>query len=268
MSCAKFHNLCHTASIFWINLLLRSRYRIQLTHFIIIPFCGIFIVWIFKTLQNKTFKPCRGLISTCPQSCDVFFELSKPFPEQRRKKRKKIRPSAELIPVQSGKEFWHISCMLLKYNWIEPPAKQAIVVKSLHRKTTGYKTCDPRRLSSGSRDSLNALLIILSIINMSFCTSDSAHTLQLSLTFTCEKLSDTKETETIALKLNQRFNHLLIGCCNDVKLHLTPWSSVGCSWEIWNHFDCKLFFFFWGKAIMEGTKSFFVIFLFSNKKQM
>lgn len=90
----------------------------------------------------------------------------------------------------------------LKYNWIEPPAKQAIVVKSLHDKTTGYKTCDPRRLSSGSRDSLNVLLIILSIINMSFCTSDSAHTLQLKLTFTCKKLSDMKEMETIALKLN------------------------------------------------------------------
>jgi len=91
--------------------------------------------------------------------------------------------------------------MLFKYNWIEPPAKEAIVVKILHHQTTGYKTCDTRHLSSGSQNSLNAFLIILSITNMSFCT-DSAHTLQLRLTFTCEKFSDMKEMETIALKLN------------------------------------------------------------------
>lgn len=110
--------------------------------------------------------------------------------------------------------------MLLKYKWIEPSSKRVIMVKSLHDKTMGYKTGDPGCLSSGSRHSLDALLIILSIINMSFCRSDSAHTLQLR--FTGEKFSDMKEMKTMALRLNWHFNHLLICCCDDVKLHLTP----------------------------------------------
>lgn len=147
--------------------------------------------------------------------------------------------------------------MLLKKDWIEPTAKQAIVVKCLHQKTTGYKTCDPRRLSSGSQNSLNAFLIILSIINMSFCRSNSTHTLQLRLPFTSKQLSDTKEMETIALKLNWHFNHLLIYCCNVVKLHLMPRPSVACSWEIWNHFDCK--FYFW-ECNYGGNKKLFCSF--------